>query len=124
MFSTQWSLWIGLSDFHLLTITGLKIGFQKLPPNIVNYRDYKKFDNENFMLDIAKFDFRASDIEGFKNKIICIFNKHGPIKRKYICANEAPFMTEELHKAILKRSKLRHTFLKSKTFFERKVYIL
>ena len=26
------------------------------------------------------------------------------IKRKYISGNEAPFMTEELHKAIMKRS--------------------
>ena len=29
------------------------------------------------------------------------------MKRKYVCANEAPFMTKELHKAIMKRSRLR-----------------
>ena len=37
------------------------------------------------------------------------------MKRKYVCANEAPFMTKELHKAIVKRSRLRTKFLKDKT---------
>ena len=65
------------------------------------------------MLDIAKFDFRASDIEGFKNTIICIFNKHGPIKRKYICANEAiklnelwPYYQKHENQIILNRTTL------------------
>ena len=34
----------GLSDFHVLTVNEFKMGFQKLPPKIVNYRDYKSFD--------------------------------------------------------------------------------
>ena len=59
------------------------IGFQKLPPNIVNYQDYKNFDNQKFRSYISKFDFDASDLERFKNTIFCIFNKHAPIK-KYI----------------------------------------
>ena len=88
------------------------MGFHKLPPKIVNYWDYKKFDNKNFRLDISKFDFRASDLEGFKNTIFRIFNKHAPIKRKYIRANEASFMIKELQKAIVKRYKLRNKFLK------------
>ena len=100
-----------------MTVTEFKIGFQKLPPKIV-----KNFDNENFRPDISKFDFDASDLEGFKNTIFCMFNKHVPIKRKYICANEAPFMTKELHKAIMKRFKLRNKFLKSKTFSDKKAY--
>ena len=36
-------------------------------------------------------------------------------KKKYICANEAPFMSKELHKAIMKRSKLKNIFLKHQT---------
>ena len=107
-------------DFHLLTVTEFKMGFQKLPPKIVNYRDYKNFDHKKFRSDISKFYFDASDLEGFKNTIFCIFNKHAPVKRKYIRANEGPFMTKELHKAIMKRSKLKNKFLKSKTFSYRK----
>ena len=51
-----------------------------------------------------------------------IFNKHAPIKRKYIRANESPFMTKDLHKAIMKRSKLRNDFLKSRNLSDRKYY--
>ena len=65
------------------------------------------------------FDSDASDLEGF-NTIFCIFNKHAHIKNIYIRANEAPFMTKELHKVIMKRSKLRNKFLKSKSLSYRK----
>ena len=112
----------GLSDFHLLNVTEFKMGFQKLPPKIVNYRDYKNFHNEKFRSNISKFDFDASDLEGFKNTIFCIFSYHAPIKKIYIRAKEAPFMTKELHKAIMKRSKVRNKFLKSKTLSDRKAY--
>ena len=105
-----------------MTVTEFKKGFQKLPPKIVNSWDYKNFDNLKFRLDISKFDFDTSDLEGFKNTIFCIFNKHAPIKRKYVRANEAPFMTKGLHKAIMKRSKLRNKFLKSKALSDRKAY--
>ena len=48
-------------------------------------------------------------------------NKHAPLKRKYVRANEAPFMTKELHKAIMKRSKLRKKFLRTQTNDDRAV---
>ena len=51
-----------------------------------------------------------------------IFNKHAPIKRIYIRANKAPFMTKDLHKAIMKRSKLRTKFLKPRDLSDRKNY--
>ena len=47
-----------------------------------------------------------------------IFNKHASIKRKYICANEVPFMIKDLHK----RSKLKNMFLKPRTLSGRKTY--
>ena len=67
-------------------------------------------------------DLRTSDLEGFMKTVSCVFNKHAPSKRKCIRANETPFMTTELHKAIMKRSKLRKKFLKSRTFSGRKTY--
>ena len=96
--------------------------FQKLPPIIVKYQNYKYFDKETFRADIYKFDYRASDLEGFKNRIFCIFHENSASKRKYIRANEAPFMTKELHKTIMKISERRDTFLKSKTFSDTKAY--
>ena len=112
----------GLSDFHLLTVTEFKMSFQKLQPKIINYRDYKNFDNEKFRSDIFKMNLNTTDLEGFMKTVFHIFNKHAPIKRKYIRANEAPFMTKDLHKAIVKRSKLRNMFLKSGNLSDRKNY--
>ena len=111
----------GLSDFHLLTVTEFKRSFQKPQPKI-NYRGYKNFDNEKFRSDICKMSLNTIDLEGFMKTLFYIFNKHAPIKRKYIRANEAPFMTKDLHKVIMKRSKLRNKFLKSRNLADRKHY--
>ena len=66
---------------------------QKLEPKIINYRDCKNFDIEKFRSDICKMNLKTTDLEGFMKTVFQIFNKHVPIKRKYICADEAPFMT-------------------------------
>ena len=57
-------------------------------------------------------------------KLFCIFNKHAPIKKKNVCANEAPFMTKELHRAIMKRLGLRNKFMKTTSIIDRKNYKL
>ena len=38
-----------------------------------------------------------------KKLFFCTFNKHAPIKRKYVRVNEVSFITKELHKAIVER---------------------
>ena len=43
----------------------------------------------------------------YKNTIFNIFNPHVPIKKKYIRANEALFMSKELHKTMMRRSRYR-----------------
>ena len=35
----------GLSDFHRMVFSVLKTHFRKLPPKVVTYRDFKKFEN-------------------------------------------------------------------------------
>ena len=47
----------GISDFHLLIATQLKMGFQKNLPKIITYRDYKKIDNAKFRDDVKNFVF-------------------------------------------------------------------
>ena len=86
----------GLSDFHLLTITWLN-EFSKQEPKIIKYRDYKSFSNNQFRSEILKCNLRT-----FKETVFHIFNKYAQIKKSMF----APFMTKELHKAIMKRSRL------------------
>ena len=51
-----------------------------------------------------------------------ILIKHASIKKKCIIVNENHFMTKELSKAIMKRSKLLHRFVKEKRKVYRKAY--
>ena len=59
-----------------------------------------------------------SDVDNcgtYKNTIFNIFNDHVPMKKKYICANEAAFMSKESHKVIMKRSRIRNVLLKHRS---------
>ena len=105
----------GPSDFHLLAITEFKTSFQKQQPKIIKYRDYKNFDDNKFRSEILKCNFNYTDLRTFKKTVFYIFNKYPPIKKKYVRANEASFMTKELHKAIIKRSRSKNKFLKDRT---------
>ena len=44
----------------------------------------------------------------FTNILRMVLYKHAPIKKKLLRGNEAPFMTKELSKAIMNRSKLKN----------------
>ena len=52
----------GLSDFNRMTVSVLKTHFCKLPPKVVTYRDFKKFENERFM-DFLKLTLNSEDVE-------------------------------------------------------------
>ena len=116
----------GLSDFHKLTITVLKIAFKKYPPKIITYRKYKHFSKTRFRneLDIVLSDpsltFESNDV--FVNTFMGVFNKHAPIKSKAIRANDNLFMTKGLRKAIMIRSKLRNKLNKEKSLSAKLAY--
>ena len=38
----------GLSDFHKMALTVMKTTSEKLKPNIIHYRNYRKFSNDKF----------------------------------------------------------------------------
>ena len=105
----------GLSDFHLLTVTEFKMSLQKWKPHIITYRNYKNYENDAFRSHIQTFcTLNETDLGLLKESIFYIFNKHAPIRKKYLQANEAPFMTKELQNAIVKRARYRNKFLKVK----------
>ena len=49
-------------------------------------------------------------------------NKFAPSKKKYVRANQAPFMNKTLQKAIMERTRLRNKFLKYKTVSNKIAY--
>ena len=116
----------GLSDFHLLTLTVLKTTFRKRPPKVVMYRNYKNYSSFKFKEDLQ---FHLNDIDlirisndEYVSLFMGILNKHAPIKKKCIRANEQPFVTKELRKEHMTRSRLRNKLRKDKNKANRLAY--
>ena len=106
----------GLSDFHKMIISCLKTTFKKIPPKKIIFRDYKKFDEQNFLHDLdqqmikGKFYEVKNMYESFSDTFKAVVNKHAPLKEKIVRGNNAPFMTKELRKAIMNRSRLKKKY--------------
>ena len=109
----------GLSDCHNLIVSFYRNSFQKLPPKFIIYRNKKNFHESNFLRGL---DSRLIKGELYKNcenpytKLSEIFsevsNYHAPLKQKSVRGNHAPFMTRELSKAIMTKSKVKNSYVK------------
>ena len=95
LFSTQQSLWNWPFWFSSTHCECIENEFSSTEASIA-YRDYKEIDNNAFRHDIKKCNFNTADLKTSKETVFCILNKHAPMKRKYVCGNEAPFMMKEL----------------------------
>ena len=95
----------GISDFHKLVVT---VFYKKQRPKIIHYRNYKNFENGNFRQDLRKellkFDVTNASLSNFNDTVICSWQARSK-KMKYIRSNNCNFMTQELRKAIMNRSK-------------------
>ena len=118
----------GLSDFHKLIVTVLKTSFRKMPARIIKYRNYKCYSQSNFNNELSYYlsgqDFINMSNDDFVSLVMEVFNRHAPLKTKYIRANDSPFVTKELRKEHMKRSRLRNKFLRIRSEENRNVYKL
>ena len=105
----------GLSDFHKMVVTVLKTTFPKAPPKIIHYRDYKHFNIHAFRGELKLCLTNTSSYAEFEEIFLKILNKHAPAKQKVLRANDKPYMTKALRKAIMRRSSLKNKFLKYKS---------
>ena len=82
------------------------------------YRKYKNFLNDLLRSELEN-ELSNYDINNMENDIFLrTFHKYAPMKKKYLRANHATFMTKEVRKAIRIRSK----FLKDKNVKSRNDY--
>ena len=90
----------GLSDFYKMTLTLMKVFYKKQEPNIVTYRYYKHFSNEAFMFDIRNSIIQMTseknglEFDRFKAPLDEVIQRHAPIKKRYVQANQALFMNK------------------------------
>ena len=125
-FQNSTTIETGLSDFHKMTVTALKMFFQKMVPTIIRYRNYKHFDNTLFRIDLQRAFANNSDnmmnYDHFKEIFMKQLDKHAPMKEKTVRANNAPFMNKILSKAVMKRSFLRNKYNKFPTLLNESAY--
>ena len=104
----------GISDFHKLVLSTLKIKFTKANPKEVTYRNYTNFNQDNFKTDLQSvINVKTTDYNSFETKFLSTLNLHAPLKTKYIRANHAPYMTKTLKKAMMKRHELATKYYKT-----------
>ena len=72
------------------------MGFQKLKPQVIAYRNYKNFNNDRYQADIKTCGFDTNYINSFKETILSVFNQYAPIKKKYVRANAAQTCIKKL----------------------------
>ena len=114
-FQKSLAIEIALSDFYRMIITVMKAYSPKLRPKLVSYTEIKKFSNEAFWDELlTNLCHIAPNYDDFIKMVNKIFDWHAPQKKRYIRANQKPFITSELNKAVINRSQLRNRYLKSK----------
>ena len=102
-----------------MTVSVLKMRFQKLLPRIISYGDFSNYHNANFINSLTEILFEGENTESFVKDPDCFYkvctevlNQHAPRKKKYVRGNNKRFMNKALSKAIMQRTKLRKKFLK------------
>ena len=67
----------GVSDHHVLIFSFLKTMFTKMPPNRLQYRNYKRFKLNSFLKDIENLSATISYTE-WEKAFVKPFNRHTP----------------------------------------------
>ena len=114
----------GLSDFHKLVVSTMKLSYKKRPPHMIKYRDYKNFSNEHFKNSLYEKLTNNTELDnnGFEEIVMNLLSSQAPFKKRMFRANQRVFMNKKIRKAIMVRSRLRNKFLKEKTAFSREAY--
>ena len=117
LFKNSKTFEVGISDHHHLVLTSMRSQYIQGNRNIKFYRDYKSFNFESFNNELNELLKSEKDINYslFENIFLQVLNAHASVKKKIQRFNNNPFMTKQLRKAIMYRSRLKNVFNKSRT---------
>ena len=87
MFMKSSTVTTGISDHHQLVLSCFRSTYTKLPPKYISYRNYKNFNENNFLQDLDQNLLNGSLLEGNAySKLTTIFSstlqRHAPLKRR------------------------------------------
>ena len=73
-------------------------------------------------IELLKIDLNNAELSEFTEIFLSILDKYTPKKQKFRRANNSNFVTKNLRKAIMKRSKLRNKYLRERTNEAKSLY--
>ena len=79
------------------------------------------FDVKNSIIQMTPYD-NDLDFDQFKAGLDETIKRHAPIQKRYVRANEVPFINKKINKEIMKRCRLRNKFLNAKSDIDKKAY--
>ena len=102
----------------------MRVFYNKQKPKIIQYTKYKGFSNEVYMHELksALAIFSLISFGTFKSTVDNILQKHAPIKKRYVRANQGSFINSKVHKEVMRRTRLRNKFIEFKTDANRIAY--
>ena len=113
----------GFSDFHDMIIMVLKTAYIKTKSKEIIYRSYKNFDQIEFKNELRNtLHKNIIEYKDFEKGFLKVLDKQAPLKKKIVRANQAPYMTKLLRKAMMKRSELETKFHKTRSIEDQKAY--
>ena len=65
--------------------------------------------------ELLEYDLNYIEYDTFQEIIVSLLNVYAPLKKKYLRANHASFVTMELRKAVMQGTRLRNIYLKQRT---------
>ena len=101
------------SDCHKMILTFFRSYFSRLPPKTITYRRFRYFETKDFLCKLEN-KLRSKECNGgvkyddLTNIFRSTLDNHAPLKQKQVRGNQAPFMTKELSKAIMTRSRIKN----------------
>ena len=96
----------GISDFHKMVISSFKCTFEKRDPKEVTYRYYKHFNRILFRSELQEAIQGSVDWADYELRFLNVLNKHAPVKKKTVRANHKPYITKEIRKSIMNKTRL------------------
>ena len=120
----------GLSNFHLMTVTSMIKNLKKIRPRVKNYGFYKYFSDKRFTvspINQLSNEVFVNNYDGLKKyckKTMDTLNFFAPIKKNYARGNQIFFMSKNISKDIMTKSRLRNKYLKHKSKENCLVYTL
>lgn len=97
-----------------MAVSVIKMTLRKLPPKLLHYRDYRKFDNSQFInsvhsaLSREENEILEKDSDVFFKTCLEVLKNMRLLRKKNIRGNNKPFMTKELSKPFIKKSRIRN----------------